>query len=408
MFRIVRLPVLSGPSLSGLAVRTVIGNPEGLQEGHRTLDANRILIVGSGIAGLSLELALRGGPCQVELAEKGTDSSQLGAGLAVQPNAMRALRELGVAAAVERAGTLIRRFQYRDQDGALLCDVDLDDLWGDVGPFVGITRAALHVALQSGPSRIRHGRAATSVHQDNGQVLVTFEDRSSDHYDLVVGADGIYSAVRQSVFGQSGVSYSGQTVWRSIAAQPPGPIAAVQFWLGRGRFFGLCPAGKGITYGFGNIARKRHRDPVAGRKRRLAAEFAEFAAPVRDYIDAIGADADIHCAPIDWQPDVAWHGGRVVLIGDAAHAMSPVMGQGGCMAVEDAAVLAEELGRHRDVRAALAAFAARRAPRVDWVRAHSQTLIELMRLPAEIRDAAFRERGSTVLYDGYRRLAAQP
>ena len=111
-----------------------------------TVAAERVLIVGGGIAGLSLDVAMRGGRWQVELVERDAGWSRLGAGLAVQPNAMRALRELGLAAAVERAGVVIRRFQYRDQHGTLLCDIDLDDLWGDAGPFVGITRAALHEA----------------------------------------------------------------------------------------------------------------------------------------------------------------------------------------------------------------------------------------------------------------------
>jgi FAD-dependent urate hydroxylase len=98
----------------------------------------------------------------------------------------------------------------------------------------------------------------------------------------------------------------------------------------------------------------------------------------------------------------------VVLIGDAAHAMSPMMGQGGCMAVEDAVVLAEELRRAGDVPTALAAFAERRTPRVHWVREQSRVLGELVRLPAAVRDRALRERGSTAFADRYRPLAAAP
>jgi len=120
----------------------------------------RVLIAGGGIAGLSLDLALRGGPWQVELVEREAGPARPGAGLAVQPNAMRALHGLGVAAAVERVGAVIHRFQYRDQHGTLLCDIDLDDLWGPVGPFVGITRAALHDALLPDPGRCRTGRSA--------------------------------------------------------------------------------------------------------------------------------------------------------------------------------------------------------------------------------------------------------
>src|SRR5436190_22315292 len=152
-----------------------------------TLTGKRVLIVGGGIAGLSLNLALREGPWQVELVERGTGWDQPGAGLAVQPNAMRALGCLGVGAAVERAGAVIGRFGYYDQHGAPLCDIDLDGLWSAVGPFVGISRAALHDVLRSGPDRCRLGTAVTSVAQDGRRVSVSFGDATVAEYDLVVG-----------------------------------------------------------------------------------------------------------------------------------------------------------------------------------------------------------------------------
>jgi FAD-dependent urate hydroxylase len=111
---------------------------------------------------------------------------------------------------------------------------------------------------------------------------------------------------------------------------------------------------------------------------------------------------------VEWLPEVRWSAGRVVLIGDAAHAMSPMMGQGGCMAIEDALVLADELRRAPDIPSAVAAFGARRRPRVDWVRKQSQALTELVRLPARIRDRGLRERGVSAFHDRYRPLLAAP
>lgn len=370
--------------------------------------AKRVLIVGGGIAGLSLDLALRDGQWQVELAERGEGWSRLSAGLAVQPNAMRALRSLGIAVAVERAGTVIRRFQYLDQHGALLCDIDLDDLWGDVGPFVGITRAALHDALLPDSGRCRTGLSATSVAQHDGRVWVTFDDAAVAAYDLVVGADGINSAVRRSAVGHSPSIYTGQMAWRSVARMRPDALEGVQFWLGRDQFFGLCPAGEGITYGFGNVTCPFRHDPIDGRKRRLAERFADFGVPVQEYLTAVECDNAIHCAPVEWLPEVVWGNGRVVLIGDAAHAMSPMMGQGGCMAIEDALVLADELRRARGIPAALAAFTERRRPRVGWVRKQSHALADLVRLPADFRNRMLREHGTTAFYDRYRPLTAAP
>ena len=160
----------------------------------------RVLIVGGGIAGLSLNLALREGPWEVELAERGSGRDQPGAGLAVQPNAMRALGclDAGVGAAVERAGVVLSRFGYYDQHGDPLCDIDLGGLWSAVGPFVGISRAALHDVLRPGPDRCRLGLAVTSVTQDGQRVSVAFGDATAAEYDLVVGADGINSDVRRT------------------------------------------------------------------------------------------------------------------------------------------------------------------------------------------------------------------
>jgi len=246
------------------------------------------------------------------------------------------------------------------------------------------------------------------VRQHDGQVSVTFDDATVASYDLVVWADGVNSVVRQSAVSPSRPADAGQMVWRSVAPVRPDALEAVQFWLGRDRFFGLCPAGDGITYGFGNVSCGRLRDPVDGRKRRLAGRFAGFGAPVQEYLAAVERDGDIHCAPVEWLTGTVWRRGRVVLIGDAAHAMSPMMGRGGCMAIEDAVVLADELRRDSDVSAALAAFTTRRGQRVDWVRQQSQALTELVRLPPGRRNPALRERGTAAFHDRYRPLTAVP
>ena len=158
--------------------------------------AQRILIVGGGIAGLTLNRALGDGPYHVDLIERDVGKARLGAAIAVQPNAMRVLQSLGVSEAVERAGSIIATLGYRDQDGAMLCEIDLDDLWSGVGSFVGITRTALHDALLWPPERCRFGAVVTSVRERDGQVSVSLGDGTSADYDLVVGADGINSDVR--------------------------------------------------------------------------------------------------------------------------------------------------------------------------------------------------------------------
>jgi 2-polyprenyl-6-methoxyphenol hydroxylase-like FAD-dependent oxidoreductase len=370
--------------------------------------AGRVLIVGGGIAGLSLSLALRDSRWQAEHIEREPGRCGGGAGLAVQPNAMRALYQLGAGAAVERAGSVVGRFGYRDLRGAWLCDVSLGDLWAGVGPFIGISRAALHDALRSQPDRCRYGVTVTALQPQGDRVKVTFHDATTAEYDLVVGADGLNSTVRRLAVGGPEPAFAGQLAWRSLAPAGATPLGGVQFWLGDDRFFGLCPAGPGLVYGFGNVAGPRRHEPVAGRARRLRDQFAAFGAPVQEYLAAVPADDAIHCSPVEWLPGTTWSRGRVVLIGDAAHAMSPMMGQGGCMAIEDALVLAEELGRVPGVPDALAAYERRRRPRVEWVRGQSEHLSGLMRLPAAGRNEALRTHGARAFHDRYRPLVERP
>ena len=132
---------------------------------------------------------------------------------------------------------------------------------------------------------------------------------------------------------------------------------------------------------------------MAGRLDRLRCRFADFAGIVQDYLAALSCDEEIHCAPVDWVALEQWHSGRVVLIGDAAHASSPMMGQGDCMAMEDACVLAESLRTHATLAEALDAYVARRRPRVSWVNEESAAIAQSFRLPAAMRSAAPRQYG---------------
>ena len=178
----------------------------------------------------------------------------------------------------------------------------------------------------------------------------------------------------------------------------------MQFWLGDGCFFGLCPVGEGQTYGFGNVTQRRIHDTIRGRLQRLRERFAGFGDLVRDYLTALECDEQIHCGAIEWLELDRWHAGRVVLIGDAAHASSPMMGQGGCMAMEDALVLAEILHSTVDVESALDMFVARRTARVNWVQQESRAVGEALRLPPDTRNTILRERGERMLWHRFQPL----
>jgi 2-polyprenyl-6-methoxyphenol hydroxylase-like FAD-dependent oxidoreductase len=285
----------------------------------------------------------------------------------------------------------------------------LEALWGDVGAFIGIARAKLHqvlVAAAAVPSRL--GLSVTSLTQSDDGISVTLSDGSTGRYDLVVGADGIASSVRTLTLSADPPVSAGQTVWRSLAPTRPRGLTKLQFLLGDGCFFGLCPVGNGQTYGFGNVSEPRSHDPVPGRLARLRKRFAGFGAIVQEFLAAITTDEQIHCSTIEWVEQTTWYSGRVVLIGDAAHASSPMMGQGGCLAMEDAYVLAEELHTAASVEQALECYVSRRKARVSWVQEASRAVAESFGLAPAVRNTVLRERGNHLMQERFAPLISAP
>jgi 2-polyprenyl-6-methoxyphenol hydroxylase-like FAD-dependent oxidoreductase len=237
---------------------------------------------------------------------------------------------------------------------------------------------------------------------------VGFSDGSIANYDLVVGADGIDSTVRALALTTAAPNDLGAMNWRSIAPIRPTGLTALQMHLGDGCIFGLVPMGAGRTYGFAYVIQPRFRDPLEGRLARLRNRFRKFGSRVQEYLAALERDDQVICSAMEWMELEKWYIGRVVLIGDAAHASSPLMGQGGCMAMEDACVLAEELRAAATVENALASYVSRRKPRVEWVQHQSMTVGESLIRPLALRNAALRERGNEAMLARFGPLAAEP
>ncbi len=290
-----------------------------------------------------------------------------------------------------------------------LCSVDLRKVWGDAGPCIGIERAKLQEALLGGAAAVplRLGTSIISISQSDDCVIVKFTDGSVDEYDFVVGADGIASTVRELALGATPLQSAGHVGWRSLVPIRPQGVQHLQFFLGEGCFFGLCPVAEG-TYGFGHVNDPTIRDQVGGRLRRLRTRFAEFGGAVPEYLAALDSDEQIHCSTIQWIDQQQWHIGRVVLIGDAAHASSPILGQGGCLAMEDAVILAEILQGQTSISDALATYDKRRKPRVNWVQQQSLALFAQMRQEPALRNAFLRQKGEKTLHDCFRPLVAAP
>ena len=369
------------------------------------MGAPRILIVGAGLAGLSLARALDQLGVRGEVVERSAEPRTSGAGLYLPANAVRVLRRLGLGPALAERARPVLHQRLLDHRGRLLARFPTAGIWGDVGDCYAISRSDLHdILLDTGGTPVQLDLGVDRVEAD-GQV--TFTDGTQAAYDLVVGADGIGSAVRASAFAGAPPRFLHQLCWRYLAHDDTGAVADGE-WTGRlgsgGRGFLTLPLGGGEVYCYADLNSRAATAP-AGDWREL---FADFADPVAGLLEQ-GKDA--YFAPLSEIDDDDWVRPHVVLIGDAAHACSPSMAQGGAMALEDALVLAETVAGASDraaVSAALGSYRERRLPRVRWVLDQNHRRDKAREMPAVLRNAMLRLAGERLYRGNHTRLLAQP
>jgi FAD-dependent urate hydroxylase len=367
----------------------------------------RILVVGGGLAGLALARALGRAGFAPELIEREAGWGDAGTGMYLPANGVRALGALGLEEAVAARAAPITHQRLLDHHGRLLAEIDLDGLWGDVGACLALRRADLHQVLRDGVA-VRMGRTIASLEHLDGPVEVTFDDGRQDSYDLVVGADGLRSTVRRLTVDDRPPVPVGQHSWRFVTACPP-EITAWSVLLGPRSSFLTIPIGQGRVYCYADVLTGPGGPGPGGDPAALPRErFAGFAAPVPELLERLPAPDRIYAAPIEQVAAERWGRGAVVLVGDAAHAMSPNMAQGAALAFEDALVLAACLARAGSVAEALAGFVARRHPRASWVRAQTHRRDRTRRLPPLVRDPLLRAFGRRIFRSNYQPLLASP
>ncbi|WP_238992456.1 FAD-dependent monooxygenase [Jiangella ureilytica] len=250
---------------------------------------------------------------------------------------------------------------------------------------------------------IRWGTGPERIVDGLNDVEVTFTDGSSSGYDLVIGADGAYSTVRQLVFDDWPAQPIGAFAWRFLAASDAAP-PVWSLMLGGGSAFLTIPVGAGRVYCYCD------GPPSAVDKsmRQLLAGYAEPVPTLLRGIDAAGTDGVVHGGRLLEVAMPSWLRGTVLLVGDAAHATSPNMAQGAAMALEDAVVLAESLAASPTLADGLRAYELRRRPRTNWVLAQTRRRDKLRRLPPLARNAVLRRWGRHTFIAGHRPLRDQP
>ena len=335
----------------------------------------RIVIIGAGIAGLSAAVGLAGQGIEVDVVEVNPAGDGTGAGITLLANALRALDELGVADPCLEIGHGFDTIDIADSAGnVLMSERPPRTFHPDRPAILGITRAALYAvlakrAVESGAT-LRYEQTVTAIEQDRAGVDVSLSSGEHVRADLVVAADGTYSTTRASVFGtQHAPAYVGQGAWRLSFARSDDLDAMVLLRTATGRAAGVIPTGPDSCYVFvleTTAARARIPDeqlPVL-----MAERLAEFSAPILQAGAAAIGEHNVSYRPFDiLLAPAPWHHGRVVLIGDAAHTLTPQMTSGGGLAIEDAAVLSRLVGSAEPIADILDAFSDQRYPRVKRV-----------------------------------------
>jgi len=332
-----------------------------------------ILIVGGGIGGLTVGAALRSKGFAPTIVERTDEWAPVGAGIVLGINAMNVLGRLGLTDALLERGRVLDAMKLTDLNGETLSAMSFSDFKDEYGPSITIHRARLHKALLSAHAGTEFfmGRTVDRFERTADGVEVEFSDGTSKKFDVVIGADGIRSSVREWLFPKTSITYSGYTCWRFVANGLPDVIETREMW-GRGKRFGVVPLRDGQVYCFTTLNARADDAAMSGMELGSFKEmFKEFGGDVPLILDSLTVDDRIIHGNLEEVRTKKWSDGPTVLMGDAAHAMTPNMGQGAAMAIEDGWVLADCISEEENFEAAFGRYEKRRRPRVNPIQQQS-------------------------------------
>lgn len=332
----------------------------------------KILVIGGGIGGLTSAIALRQAGHRVTVIERDPDWSVYGVGIIQQSNVIRAMAELGLVDDYLAAGVPFDKVAIHAPDGTQVAVVPSPRLVEGYPANIGIGRRALHKVLGNRAiaegADVRLGVTAEQLDDDSAGVAVTFSTGSEERFDIVVGADGVYSDTRRQIMPDApGPEFTGQSVWRYNFPRPA-DLDALHAYNGP-TGVGLVPISDELMYMYVTTPEPGNPhypdDSLADAMRR---KLAGAAPQIRAMAKQITDNGGVVYRPLEAMfLEGPWHAGRVALLGDAVHATTPHVGQGAGMAIEDSIVLADELGRHATPEEAFEAYRDRRFERCRYI-----------------------------------------
>ena len=330
-----------------------------------------VTIIGGGIAGLTTAIALAQKGIQTTIFEAAPEVKPVGAGIVLAANAMLAYRKLGMDKDIVPLGKQLSGFDILSSNGKMITRADTTFLSVDNAPDnFTIHRAVLHKALLSKipPSSIHTNKRLASFEQREKEIVLHFEDGTTHATNYLVAADGIHSPVRRQLLPSSTARYAGYTCWRAVIDTTEfNDARSSETWGKEGRF-GIAPLAGNKVYWFACINAPQNDEKMRAFKAAdLQRNFAGYHADVEKLLAQTTDEALIWSDIIDIRPLQHFAFGNIVLVGDAAHATTPNMGQGACQGIEDAIVLADELSKQSTAQAAFLAYEKRRLARTRYV-----------------------------------------
>ncbi len=346
---------------------------------------NKVLVIGGGFAGMTAALQLSRNGFSVDLVEIDPQWRSYGAGISLHGSTLRVIKQLGLIERFLEVGYATDGVEMRGPQDQVLVTLPTPRVAGPELPGGGaIMRPALakilSEAVRASTTNVRLGLTFTDLSQDADGVSVTFSDGTQGRYDLVIGADGLYSAVRAKVFPQAPKPrFIGQSVWRAVLPRPEG-VDTVTMWMGPKLKVGMNRVTENTVYLFLTEDRATN-DHVAPETfvATLRALLERFPSPIiRKIASELSSENQIVYRPLEQMLlPRPWFANRVVLIGDAVHATTPHLAAGACIGIEDAMVLAEELSAGAALTPALSAFEERRYERCRMVVENSGRLADI-------------------------------
>ncbi|HEY8401634.1 MAG TPA: FAD-dependent monooxygenase [Cytophagaceae bacterium] len=358
------------------------------------------IILGGGIAGLTTAIALNKIGIEASIYEKAPQVRAVGAGLVLGANAVMILQKLGIAEDILQAGKILSRLCILDEFGKVITETDSIRVSKKYGTDnFAIHRVDLHMVLQKyiEGSKIVTGKECIRVAETDNGVTVHFADGTTEQADFLVAADGIHSNIRKQFLPSSLPRYAGYTCWRAVIDREPAGFDNMMFsetWGRNGRF-GIVPLANNKIYWFACVNSAPDKQSNKTNSIRILKDsFSKYHSPINEIIDLTRQEEILWGDIIDLKPIKQFAFGKTVLIGDAAHATTPNMGQGACQAIEDAYILASCFTQEKNIHKAFRLFESKRIQRTTTIVNRSWSLGKIAQwenpLACKIRNSLIR------------------